>query len=62
MTIKFIKLFFALVLVYFILENKIIDFEAFSKIDFFLSIQILIIIIIIIIIMNYNLILFKMVV
>ena len=34
MTIKFIKLFFALVLVYFILENKIIDFEAFSKIDF----------------------------
>ena len=41
MIIKFIKLFLALALVYFIVENKIIDFTVFKKINFFLSLQVL---------------------
>ena len=48
MIIKFIKIFLALALVYFILENKIIDFTVFKKINFFIALQVFIVIILVI--------------
>tara|TARA_Y100000389_G_scaffold203929_1_gene254150 strand:- start:4926 stop:5891 length:966 start_codon:yes stop_codon:yes gene_type:complete len=48
MIVKFIKVFLVLALVYFILENKIIDFTLFKKINFFLTLQVFIVIILIV--------------
>jgi glycosyltransferase 2 family protein len=48
MIVKFIKVFLVLALVYFILENKIIDFTLFKKINFFLTLQVFIVIILVV--------------